>query len=140
MLFTVHNFNIAILSTVMWLDYREPDKSYTLINLLMSKICLSCLEYLVLTFMDPFRYLFGPMPMSICYLRTSFGVATFQQILMLSTAIVLIKYLFIFHLKNPLAIDEGFWSRFIILWVFLVSNLCQIVFYKLPGKTTLAKK
>ncbi len=124
---------MAILGTVAWLDYKEPDKSYTLVNLLMSKICLFGLEYQIMTFMDQFRYLFAPMPMSLCYLKTYFTAGSFQQILMLSTSIVITKYLFTFHVKNPLAIEEGFWSRFIVSWVFLASNLCEIVFYLLPG-------
>ncbi len=121
------------MSTVVWLDYKEPDKSYTLINLLMSKICLSGLEYQIITFMDQFRYLFAPLSLSICNLKTYFVHATFQQILMLSTAVVITKYLFTFHVKNPLAIEEGFWSRFIVSWIFLTSNFCQIVFFILPG-------
>lgn len=133
----VYVFNIAVLSTVMWLDYHEPDKSYTLVNLLMSKICFSWMEFLIITFLDPFRYLSGPIPMSICYFKSCFGIAAFQQILMLSTAIVVTKYLFTFYLKNPLAIEEGFWCRFITSWIFLVANLTQISFLILPGKIIL---
>jgi hypothetical protein len=86
--------------------------------------------------MDQLRYLSGPLPMSICYIKILIGTAAFQQILMLSTAIVLTKYIFTFYLKNPLAIEEGFWSRFISSWIFLVSSLCQIVFFMLPGIVT----
>ena len=131
--FLAQIFNIAILSTVAWLDHYEPDPSYTLVNLLMSKVCFFCLTFLIITLLDQFRYIYGQVPLSICHAKTSLGAAVIQQITLLSTAIVVTKYLFIFHLKNPLAIEEGFWCRFISSWIFLVSNLIQIVFLILPG-------
>ena len=43
-------------------------------------------------------------------------------------ASAVVKYLFLFHTKNPTAVTEGFWILFINIWSFLLALLSQGTF------------
>jgi hypothetical protein len=54
--------------------------------------------------------------------------------LALTTAIMIVKYLSVFHLKNPGAIKDDFWSFFLNLWISSATLLVNGVNWFLPGK------
>jgi len=53
---------------------------------------------------------------------------------LLHDAIILVKYFFIFHLKNPTAVQDDFWKIFINLWIFGFSLASQIMYQIFPGR------
>jgi hypothetical protein len=56
------------------------------------------------------------------------------HIIILLDSLVVIKYIFIFHLKNPTAVQDDFWKVWINLWTFVYFLLSEIVINTLPGR------
>ena len=44
------------------------------------------------------------------------------------------RYFFIFHMKNPTAVQDDYWTMFINMWVFGFVLISEIVYQALPGK------
>ena len=116
------------------IEYEQNNNYRTLINQLVSMI------HFVLILLNissqPLAFLifaYGPLPEAVCYvdlvLRTSLTVI----IILLLDAICAVRYIFIFHLKNPTATQHGFWTFFISCWVFAFSFSVHFVFALLPG-------
>ena len=80
-----------------------------------------------------FMFTYGPLPQVLCYadliFRTSLPLITF----LLLDAICIVRYLFIFHLKNPTANQHNFWTFFICFWAFSFSFTGHFIFAMLPG-------
>ncbi len=55
------------------------------------------------------------------------------QSLLFYVSIALARYFFIFWLKNPLAVEEDFWSLFVSMWIVLASAINNFVYGFLPG-------
>jgi len=62
---------------------------------------------------------------------------TVMQVLFLLIAISVSKFIFVFHLKNPMAIQEDFFYFFINVCSFMHSFLSQFAFTALPGRDPL---
>lgn len=77
-----------------------------------------------------------PMHEAYCYLFYIVTLATCMHEMILSNAIVVVRYIFIFHLKNPTAVQDDFWNIFINVWAFLFVYACQIVFFMIPQRDT----
>jgi hypothetical protein len=45
----------------------------------------------------------------------------------------LARYCFIFWLKNPLAVDDDFWSLFVSIWIVMASAIINFAHWFLPG-------
>jgi hypothetical protein len=56
------------------------------------------------------------------------------QLVMLFNAIVIVKYIFRFHMKNPTVLQDDFWRVFINLWILGVSSIFFIVHNTFPGE------
>lgn len=101
----------------------------------MSKLGWLAIVYLLLyTMTEPFRFFYGPMSINFCFAKTTLGSVILLQILMLIMSMTVTKYLFVFVLKNPLAIEDDFWCAFISRWIFSTGFLVQILVGMLPGK------
>jgi hypothetical protein len=56
------------------------------------------------------------------------------HVIIILDATIGIKYMFIFHLKNPTAVQDDFWKFLINLWTFMFFLLSEIVMNTLPGR------
>jgi len=68
------------------------------------------------------RYVTVPFPVLICqldYLMKNIGV---QKGLIFVDLIIISRYFFTFHSKNPTAIQEDFWIMFLNLWAVGIKN------------------
>jgi len=88
---------------------------------------------LFITGSDILRYFYGPLPQPVCFVKTTLNSSIVLQIGLFITAIVFTKYIFIFHLKNPTAIDDKFWTLYITLWIRMLAYLCIITSTLMPG-------
>ena len=52
----------------------------------------------------------------------------------LSSSIMIVKYLSVFHLKNPGAIKDDFWSLFLNIWIISSTLTVNGVNLILPGR------
>ena len=61
---------------------------------------------------DAFLYIYGPLRSTpaICTVHVYISITTMMQGLLLLDAIIIVKYLFIFYMKNPTAVQEDFWK------------------------------
>ena len=84
----------------------------TLLNQLTSSIFWCLLFYDVLAIPLTLMYYVLPPLDSILLCRIPQALVTFiaQQGIMLADAVVIVRYFFIFHLKNPTAIQDDFWK------------------------------
>jgi hypothetical protein len=53
--------------------------------------------------------------------------------MLLIDSVVIIRYVMIFCLKNPGALEDRFWNVFSNLWIYLMSTISQIVYLSSPG-------
>jgi len=83
---------------------------------------------------DILRYFYGPLPYTFCLVSTVVSGSIFLQILLFITNIVITKYIFIFHLKNPTALDDKFWFTFLTIWIRTFAYLSQATAFLMPGK------
>ena len=80
------------------------------------------------------RYLVPSFPEFVCTCDNILRNTIYVQILLLLDAVFLCRYIFIFHLKNPTALQEDFWKLFINLITITFSIISQVTLFLLPGK------
>lgn len=118
---------------LIWCEKFEQKR--TLVNMLISGLALSIVEYLIfVTLTDTARYFFGPLPHKFCLVKTTLTLSLVLQMLFFVTSILLTKYVFIFHLKNPTGIADQFWIIFLTIWIRSFAYLSQIAASFVPGK------
>ena len=118
---------------IIWYENNKDNR--TLVNQLVSAlIWRSVLFSLLVQTTDNLLYIIGPLPEALCtleiFLRSSL---TMQGILYLDSIFV-VRYLFVFHLKNPTAAQDDFWALFLNMWTTAAGVLTQSLFLYLPGK------
>ena len=62
----------------------------------------------------------------MCHIMIFMRQFFITEVVMLMTGLALVRYCFIFHLKNPSAFLDDFWHLFINLWIILASLLVQL--------------
>lgn len=62
------------------------------------------------------RYLTGPFPAILCQVEHISKNVLLQHSVIVANCILVIRYIFTFHLKNPTAVQDDFWTVFINLW------------------------
>ena len=98
-------------------------------------LCWTCFEwFLIVQVVDVLRYTRGPFPEWICSIQLFVKNGIFIQQMLLMTATILTRYVFIFWLKNPIAFNDDFWSVFFNIWIFGFSAITEFVSSRLPGK------
>ena len=63
------------------------------------------------------RYLIGPFPEWLCQFEYLVKNIPVQYIILMINFVVIVRYIFTFHSKNPTAIQDDFWSAFLSIWV-----------------------
>ena len=63
------------------------------------------------------RYLIGPFPEWLCQFEYLVKNIPVQYIILMMNFVVIVRYIFTFHSKNPTAIQDDFWSAFLSIWV-----------------------
>ena len=113
-----------LLLSIIWYEKYGTDTRRTLINKFASSCCWCAIEYLIFVqTSDNIRYVFGPWPKWFCFMIRIVKSAIFFQLFLFIDLIVLSRYVYIFHLKNPAAFDDNFWAFFLNLWVTLAGLL-----------------
>ncbi len=122
---------------IIWFEKYGSDQKRTFLNKMVSSLCWTCIEWFaIIQSIDTIRYFSGPLPESICLFQLHFRFAIFCQLMIIFDVIAVGRYVFIFHLKNPAAFHDDFWSRFINIWILISCACTQIYMAKLPGCST----
>ena len=79
----------------------------------------------------------GPMPLYFCRFNMYLKAVIMMQNILFFDAMIISKYVLIFHVKNPAAFQDDFWSRFATIWIVIFSFVTQLVSDMIPSKNTL---
>jgi hypothetical protein len=141
MKFSCMAFNIicSIITTPVfyWLIMLEKNSHYrTLINQIISSVHWIVLIYnITMPLLTILIHLNSPTnsPL-IC--QAYFFAVTFISLYttLLTDVILIVKYLFVFHLKNPTAIQDDFWKILINLWICFFWMISLTVYTRIPGR------
>ncbi len=120
---------------IIWYERFGANHRRTLINQLVASICLYLVVYNVFVqSMDIAVTALGPFNFSFCHFRRFVRSILIFQCTLLTTAITIVKYIYIFVMKTPANSREEFWCLFINLWTLMCSCLSHFVFHFLPGR------
>ena len=125
-----------IVNPILYLIIKyEKEKHYrTLINQLLSVLIYNVIVLsVVIQCIQLYRYSVGSLHWIFCSLDVLLRPITTMLDFLLLDAICLVRYIFIFHLKNPNAMQDDFWKQFIVIWVIGFSFLINFTYYLLPG-------
>ena len=125
---------IPVLYSIIWYEKFGSDKKRTVLNKLAGSVCwCTILVHVLVQIPELIRFCFGPFPTFICYLQLVFKNTLATQLMLIFDTISILKYIFIFWLKNPYNFCDDFWTVFLNLWMFAFSLMSQIIFANLPG-------
>ena len=139
---------IAIFSTVLnilfftplffaiaWYEKYGTNQNRTLLNQLVSSICwITIVQNISDLPLGIFMNLFGPLNLEVCTVFLVYKSALILNTVILLIFITLVKYVYIFVLKNPAGINSEIWCRFTNMFSVGFSLLEQSVFLFLPGR------
>ena len=126
---------IPTLYSIIQYEKFGSDNKRTVLNKLAASICwCAILIEILVQIPEWIRYCFGPLPSFFCYLHLVFTNTLAIQVMLIFDAISILRYIFIFWLKNPYSFWDDFWTVFLNLWMFSFSLMSEIIFVILPGK------
>ena len=125
---------IPILYSIIWYEKFGSDKKRTVLNKLVSSVCWCTIVYYTLIQVpELFRIWFGPFPALFCNFQLVIKNALAIQLLLTFDTMSILRYIFIFWLKNPYGFCDDFWTTYLNLWMFSFSLISQTVSVILPG-------
>ena len=80
------------------------------------------------------RYVFGPLPWTLCQLTVFAKLFATMYGIVLLDIIIITRYLFIFWIRNPVSLNDELLGAFITMWALMVSFIVQFVLMMMPGK------
>jgi hypothetical protein len=84
-------------------------------------------------------YMFAPFKSELyCQINYMVTTCVMYQIILLLDAIIIVKYVFIFHMKNPTALQDDFWKIFINVWILLLNLVLQTTYLFWPGRESVS--
>jgi hypothetical protein len=111
---------------IIWFERFGSDKKRTQINLLDVSIIWTVFQCgCLVQLCDIIQYLTGPMPEIYCLMQAIFRSSVTSDFLLFFDAIIIVRYMYIFVLKNPAAFHDDFWYRFINIWIKSFSLIFQ---------------
>jgi hypothetical protein len=125
---------VATPITFIIVKYEREKSNRTLINQLLSSMLVwtsvpsTANQILVVV-----RFMCVANPKVFCYLDLFFKPGIILTYIMFLDAILVVRYIFIFHTKNPTANQDDFWNCFLCIWMTSISIIYQFVFILLPG-------
>ena len=125
-----------IVNPILYLIIQfERDKHYrTLINQLLSVLIYATIFMtVVLHSLKLYHYTVGYMHWFFCFVDVFLKPISAMLNFLLLDAMCLIRYIFIFHLKNPNGMQDDFWKNFLVMWVLSFACLTNFTYYFLPG-------
>jgi hypothetical protein len=129
-------FLILISGTgIIWFERFGSDKKRTLINRLLSSVCVTGIEfYLIPLPIEIIRHFYGPFGNVTCSVMLLFRTSLSLQVGLFTLGFSVSRYLYIFYLKNPARFQDEFWHFFVNIWVVSFGLISQFVFVILPGR------
>ena len=125
---------IPLLYSIIYYEKFGSDKKRTVLNKLVSSICWCGIYYNLLSQVpEMICYCFGPLPPFICYLHFVIKNIIAIQVILFYDSITILRYLFIFWLKNPSNFCDNFWTTYLNFWITTFATISQVVHTLIPG-------
>ncbi len=129
---------LPLLVPMIWFDWYESDMKRIFIHRLVSSLAFTAMCQLILVQIpELLRFVTGPLPNWICFWHYVLKSTIAMQEIMYFDIIAVLRYLFIFSIKNPGTFQDEFWNSFINIVVVSFSFLSQVIFACLPGRQPL---
>jgi hypothetical protein len=123
---------------LVWYEHNFQWHRRTLLNQLNAFFCQNIMCYLVFVMGgDILVSMINPLPAWYCHLQVFLKGLSVYLLIVTIDVILLVKYAFIFWLKNPASVPDGFWIVFLGFWITGFTCLSQIIYFYLPGRQTL---
>jgi len=123
---------------IAWYEQNGLCNKKTLINQLNAYFCQNIVAYLVFVMGgDILVSMLNPLPAWYCHLQVFLKGLSVYLLIVTIDVILLVKYAFIFWLKNPASVLDGFWIVFLGLWILGFTFVSQLIYFFLPGKQPL---
>jgi hypothetical protein len=120
--------------------FERDNHHRTLINQLMASAMWTGVFWnLTVQPLAFYRFMVGPIPVEmLCNINSVLKNAIPMHILLLLDAILIVKYVFTFHMKNPTAMQDDFWKNFLNVWMMICTSISQVIYVMAPGKDFLS--
>jgi len=129
---------VPLLVSMIWFDWYGSDMKRIFIHRLVSSLAFTAMCQLILVQIpEILRYITGPLPNWFCFWHYVLKSTIAMQEILYFDIIALLRYLFIFSLRNPATFQDEFWNCFINILVVSLSFLSQVIFAYLPGRQPL---
>ena len=123
---------------IVWYEKSVQWNKRTLLNQLNAFFCQNIVAYLVFVMGgDILVSMLNPLPVWYCHLQVFLKGLSVYLLIITIDVILLVKYAFIFWLKNPASVPDGFWIVFLGLWITGFTFLSQLIYFFLPGRQSL---
>ena len=130
-------FLIPFVTGVVMFECLNSDQR--IISRLVSSLATSYVTYLIFVQIpDIVRFIFGPLSENFCFCHYLLKSTLSLQHILIFDAIAVVRYIFIFWMKNPTSFQDGFWNLFINIFILIFSVTSQFIFIFLPGRQPLA--
>ena len=114
----------CLLGGVIYYERFGSDQKRIFTNRMVSSICWTLLEALLtIVIPDMVLYCLKSLPVEICYVLAVTRQALIIRLLLLFDSIIIARYIFIFRMKNPLILDDEFWSKIVNVWIVAIRYL-----------------
>jgi len=123
-----------LLYSITWYVKYGTNHHNTLLNQLIAVTCWNGIVYNI--FSEPLQILvtsFGPFDEWVCFVQMIVKNIHILHLLLVTIAMTIVKYLYIFVMKNPGAFICEYWCLFINLAIILLASISELVFGILPG-------
>lgn len=129
---------VPALYSIIWYDKFGSSKRKTVINYFLTGICWNLIIWLLTVQMVTIvRYVYGPLNQHVCLATFVMKRILATNILLLLDSISVVRYLFIFWVKNVTAFNDDFWFRFVLVWTSVFSILLHSISVFLPHQKML---
>ena len=76
--------------------------------------------------LEIYRFSLGPLPSSVCCFQNLIKCSFLVIIFLLTDAVVITRYVYIFWLKNPASFRDEFWLCFTTAWIYGIALILMI--------------
>ena len=112
------NINILAFWGIIWFERFGSDLKRIFINQIVVSISWSSIAWLsMIQTSDILLYFYRPLPDLYCLFNLVLRNALMIQAILFFDAIIIVRYIFIFWMKDPANFAEDFWYCFVNLWV-----------------------
>ena len=119
---------IFIAISFIWYEKNSSNRYRTVINKMYSSVAWYGLLYISFVFMgDGIRLIHGPFSTTFCHFQMFIRNALINCIFLSMDAVIILRYIFIFRLKNIAIIDDDFLAIFLNFSVVFISSGAAVV-------------